>query len=111
MFYNGQLEMNSNKKQGFRIIAEHIEQILIQNTSTLPEKGTFRNERPKTADNAIVESQTKARRRHLQGHHALTSKRSTPVETFNTKVCGDLRELYTSGPGCNSVGNHITLTI
>lgn len=56
--YNGHLEMNCNKKQGFRIIAEHIEQILIQNTSTLPEKGTFRNERPKTADNAIVESQT-----------------------------------------------------
>lgn len=48
--------MNSNKKQGFRFNAEHIEQILIQNTSTVPVKGTLgTNDRN---SNAIVESQT-----------------------------------------------------
>jgi hypothetical protein len=35
-----------------------IEQILIQSTPTIPDKGTIRNERPKTiSDNVTVESQ------------------------------------------------------
>lgn len=79
MFYNGQVEMNSNKKQGFRIIAEHIEQILIQNTSTLPEKGTFRNEWPKTADKEIVESQNMGPLGEIyKGRRAPTSNKVHP---------------------------------
>ena len=105
MFYNGQVEMNSNKKQEFRIVAEHIEQILIQNTSTLPEKGTFRNERPKTADNETVESQTTGPRGEIyKSRRAQQATRVTLAQTTNTKVRGDAKGGSTiSGPGAVTV--------
>lgn len=67
MDYKKTIELNTLIEPVIKMIVEiaafiaktnTIEQILIQSTSTFPDKGTLRNERPKTiSDNATVESQ------------------------------------------------------